>query len=65
LIARCLREAGPEFDPGRYRNCLDQAGKTMGAVRVSLGMGSNFNDAYLLIEFLRTLLDRPAPESVS
>jgi selenocysteine lyase/cysteine desulfurase len=62
VIARCLREAGPELDLGRYRDCLHQAGKTMGAVRASLGLGSNFDDAYLLIEFIRTFLDRPALE---
>lgn len=64
-IADCLRQAGPSLDLSRYRNCLHRSGKTMGAVRASLGMGSNFTDAYLFIEFLRGLLNRSAAEFAS
>ena len=35
-------------------------GKASGAVRISLGIASNFDDAARFVAFARTLLDRPA-----
>jgi selenocysteine lyase/cysteine desulfurase len=64
-VAACLQQAGDVLDLARYRECLQRCGKSMGAVRASLGMGSNFSDARQLIEFLSDLLDRPAAELLS
>jgi selenocysteine lyase/cysteine desulfurase len=61
-VAECLPQAGEVLDLARYRDCLHRCGKAMGAVRASLGMGSNFRDICQLIEFLSDLLDRPAAE---
>ncbi len=36
------------------RHCLDP--KTAGAVRVSLGLASNFDDVYAFVEFARSFL---------
>lgn len=45
-----------------FEECLAAArGKTAGAVRISLGLASNFRDAYRFIEFACTFLDRHAP----
>lgn len=60
LVAECLRQSGPDQDLARYRACMTHAGKSMGAVRASLGMASNFSDVHRLLEFLEDLLDRPA-----
>lgn len=62
LVAECLRRSGPAQDPARYRACMSHAGKSMGAVRASLGMASNFSDVHRFLEFLEGLLDRPAAE---
>ncbi|MBK8163222.1 MAG: aminotransferase class V-fold PLP-dependent enzyme [Gammaproteobacteria bacterium] len=62
LIEECLRRSGPELDLAGYRACLDRSGKTMGAVRASLGMASNFSDVYRLSEFLGGMLDRSAAD---
>jgi selenocysteine lyase/cysteine desulfurase len=35
-------------------------GKAAGAVRVSLGIASNFTDVYRFAQFARSLLDQPA-----
>lgn len=35
-------------------------GKASGAVRVSLGIASNFNDVYSFVEFVKTYIDRTA-----
>jgi selenocysteine lyase/cysteine desulfurase len=41
-----------------FRRCIDD--KSTGAVRVSLGIASNFADVYTFVDFLREFLDRPA-----
>ncbi len=41
-----------------FRTCID--GKGSGAVRVSLGIASNFADVQAFLEFAGELLDRPA-----
>jgi len=44
-----------------FEECLIAVkGKTAGAVRVSLGLVTNFSDVYRFLEFVRTLLDKPA-----
>ncbi len=62
LIAECLRLSGQTLDLARYRTCVNSSGKSMRALRASLGMASNFSDVHRLLEFLDTLLDRLAAE---
>ncbi len=40
-----------------FQRCID--GKSTGAVRVSLGLASNFADVFTFVEFTKTMLDRP------
>lgn len=61
-VAECRQEAGDRLDLNRYRDCLQRCGKAMGAVRASLGMGSNFADVSQFLAFLTALLDHPASE---
>lgn len=54
-ITACL-----DRDPGRmtyddFRRCIDP--KAAGAVRASLGIASNFHDAWRFVQFLRTFLE--------
>ena len=44
-----------------FRLCID--GKSTGAVRVSVGLVSNFDDAFTFVEFAKKFLDRPDSES--
>ena len=37
-------------------------GKSAGAVRISLGLASNFDDVFRVVEFARSLLDRKASQ---
>lgn len=39
---------------------LEQHNRSVGAIRLSLGIASNFSDVYQAVEFLRGLLDRSA-----
>ena len=41
----------------------DQDGKRAGAVRISMGLTSNFTDAYLFWEFARSFIDQTAGEA--
>ena len=40
-----------------FRRCIDD--KSTGAVRVSLGLASNFADVYRFMAFMHTFVDRP------
>ncbi len=45
----------------QFLTCLhDVDGKSAGAIRISVGLVSNFADVYRFVEFARTFLDRPA-----
>lgn len=44
-----------------FRRCIDD--KSTGAVRVSLGLASNFADVYRFLEFARSFVDRRAGEN--
>lgn len=48
------------FDLPRFQACIVSQGKATGAVRISLGLASNFADVDRGLQFLRGLLDRPA-----
>ncbi len=52
---------GIDFDELRARMRRDH-GREVGAVRASLGMPSNFADAYRFVSFLDSFVDRTAPE---
>ena len=43
-----------------FEQFLISGGKSAGAVRVSLGLVSNFADVYQFVAFARNLLDRKA-----
>ncbi len=45
----------PRFTPEDFRLCVD--GKSTGAVRVSVGLASNFRDVYRFVEFARGFIE--------
>lgn len=50
--------AGPAGEPGITRAELESwMGMELGVVRISLGLGSNFDDVHEVIEFGRKFLD--------
>jgi selenocysteine lyase/cysteine desulfurase len=63
-LSACFRQAEQEhrsrFTLEDLRMCVDA--KSMGAVRVSFGIASNFADAWRFAMFARSLLDRGAAE---
>ncbi|MEO8956772.1 MAG: aminotransferase class V-fold PLP-dependent enzyme [Ktedonobacteraceae bacterium] len=57
-LAACFRQTSQQdrFTIDDFRLCID--GKSSGAVRVSLGLVSNFADVYRFIQFAQELLDQ-------
>ncbi len=55
-IVGCFTRPGAEsrFTPEDFRLCID--GKTTGAVRISLGLASNFHDAWRFVKFAEGFL---------
>jgi len=53
-ILSCLHESGDRMTLEEFRQCID--GKSTGAVRVSFGLASNFEDALTTREFFRSFL---------
>lgn len=51
----CFTQPGDRLTLDDFRLCID--GKNSGAVRISLGVASNFADAYRFVEFARSILD--------
>ena len=51
----------PRFTPEDFRLCID--GKSTGAVRVSVGLASNFRDVYRFVEFARGFLSVEPPRN--
>lgn len=49
-ILSCLQSAGPRMTLDEFRQCID--GRNTGAVRVSFGLASNFQDAFSVLRFL-------------
>lgn len=41
-----------------FRRCIDD--KSTGAVRVSVGLVTTFEDAYRFVEFISSFVDQPA-----
>lgn len=54
-LVACFRDAGDHLAYEEFRRCID--GKSSGAVRVSLGLVSNFADVYRFVEFARGFLE--------
>lgn len=56
-INQCRERVEKEgFNLPVFRDCITNQGKATGAVRVSLGLASNYRDARNFIEFLKNLL---------
>lgn len=63
LTADDLQRCFHDNERMSFEQCLlAMDGKSVGAVRVSLGVASNFADVYAFSQFARELLDRPARE---
>lgn len=59
-----MRECFDHEERTSFEQCIVAVkGKTAGAVRVSFGLVTNFADVYRLLQFARTFLDAPAPQS--
>lgn len=54
-VTSCLGDAPGRMSYTEFRRCIDP--KAAGAVRVSLGLASNFHDAWRLARFLHTFVD--------
>jgi len=50
-IVACFRSAGNHMEYEDFRRCID--GKSTGAVRVSVGIATNFADVHTFLEFAR------------
>ena len=50
-FSRTKEAERPRFTPEDFRLCID--GKSTGAVRVSVGLASNFHDVYRFVDFAR------------
>ncbi|MGD2115288.1 MAG: aminotransferase class V-fold PLP-dependent enzyme [Acidobacteriota bacterium] len=55
-ISGCFSRSGNRMTYDDFRRCVND--KSTGAVRVSVGMVTNFEDVFTFIEFARSLLDR-------
>lgn len=61
-IASQGRVENQSFNLSDFQQCINSQGKATGAVRVSLGLVSNFADVSKLVEFLSSLSDQTAEE---
>ncbi len=59
-LITCFASSSRRLSLDDFRRCLDA--KSTGAVRVSLGVASNFADAAYFVDFVRSFLDRPATD---
>jgi selenocysteine lyase/cysteine desulfurase len=50
-VVSCLHQSGNRMTLDEFQQCID--GKSTGAVRISFGVGSNFQDALTVLEFFR------------
>ncbi|MFQ5460978.1 MAG: hypothetical protein ACE5EL_09315, partial [Anaerolineae bacterium] len=55
-LVTCFAQHPTRFTPQDFHHCIDR--KSTGAVRVSLGLVSNFADVYRFAEFARGFLDQ-------
>jgi molybdenum cofactor sulfurtransferase len=54
-LVGCFNRVGGRMTMDDFRRCID--GRSTGAVRISLGLASNFADAYRFVQFAETFLD--------
>ncbi len=55
-ISDCFTQSGFRMTFADFRHCVND--KSIGAVRVSVGLASNFADVHAFLEFARDLVDR-------
>lgn len=53
-ITTCFTHASTYSSTADFRHCFEE--KRVGAIRVSLGLVSNFNDVYYFVEFIKNFL---------
>jgi molybdenum cofactor sulfurtransferase len=56
-LVACFNQSQERLTMDDFRLCID--GKSSGAVRISLGLVSNFADVYQFVQFARGFIDRP------
>ncbi len=59
-LASAFRQKG-RMTYEQFLHVID--GQKQGALRVSIGLATNFSDVYHFLQFAQTLIDRPAPPS--
>jgi molybdenum cofactor sulfurtransferase len=59
-LVACFQQPGARLTLDDFRVCID--GKSSGAVRISVGLVSNFADVYRLLQFAQGFLDVSAEE---
>lgn len=59
-LSSCFVKSIDRFTLDEFRRCIDD--RSTGAVRVSLGLVTNFSDVYRFIQFARQFLNRPADD---
>jgi molybdenum cofactor sulfurtransferase len=57
-LVACFNQSQQRLTLDDFRLCID--GKSSGAVRISLGLVSNFADVYSLVQFARGFIDKTA-----
>jgi selenocysteine lyase/cysteine desulfurase len=62
-LTSCFAQSDARITLDDFRLCID--GKSTGAVRISIGAMSNFNDAYKFLQFARSFIDKVAPSRIS
>jgi selenocysteine lyase/cysteine desulfurase len=62
-LTSCFAQPDARITLDDFRQCID--GKSTGAVRISIGAMSNFNDAYKFLQFARSFIDKQAPSWIS
>ena len=60
-LTSCFAGARDRLALDEFRRCIDD--KSTGAVRVSLGIVSTFEDVYRFVEFVRGFADKTAAEA--
>jgi len=57
-LAACFTRTHERLTLDDFRRCIDD--KSTGAVRVSVGLVTTFEDAYRLVQFVSSFVDQPA-----
>ncbi len=54
-LLKCFQSSGQSMTYDDFRLCID--GRSVGAVRISIGIASNFKDAFSFVEFAKQFLE--------